>query len=51
MMQSGSGVLFWGFLVVYGIIMMIISPRAVTIGGFFKGTDRNGRAASSLMIT
>lgn len=51
MIQNGSGVLFWGFLVVYGIIMMIISPRAVTIGGFFKGTDRNGRAASSLMIT
>lgn len=50
-MQMGTGLLFWGFLVVYGVIMFVISPKAVTIGGFFKGTDKKGKAASSLMIT
>ena len=50
-MHNGTGLFFWGFLVVYGIIMFAISPKAVTIGGFFKGTDKKGRAASSLMVT
>lgn len=50
-MHNGTGLFFWGFLVVYGIVMFAISPKAVTIGGFFKGTDKKGRAASSLMVT
>ena len=41
-MHNGTGLFFWGFLVVYGIVMFAISPKAVTIGGFFKGTDRKG---------
>ena len=51
MMGEGTGFLFWGFLIVYGVIMFVISPKAVTLGGFFKGTDKKGKAASSLMIT
>lgn len=51
MLNTSTGPLFWGFLIVYGVIMFAISPKAVTIGGFFKGTDKQGRAASSLMIT
>lgn len=50
-MHSGMGPLFWGFLVVYGVIMFAISPKVVTIGGFFKGTDKKGKAASSLLVT
>ena len=41
-MHNGTGLFFWGFLVVYGIVMFAISPKAVTIGGFFKGTERKG---------
>ena len=50
-MHNGTGILFWGFLIVYGIVMFAISPKVVTIGGFFKGTDKKGRAATSLMVT
>ena len=50
-MHMGTGLFFWGFLLVYGIVMFAISPKAVTIGGFFKGTNKEGRAASSLLIT
>ena len=50
-MGLATGPLFWGFLIVYGIIMFAISPKAVTIGGFFKGTDKNGKAASAVMVT
>ena len=51
MTGTATGPLFWGFLIVYGVIMFAISPKTVTIGGFFKGTDKNGKAASALMIT
>ncbi len=30
-----TGLLFWGFLVVYGIFMLMISPQKVSLGGFF----------------
>ena len=45
MTGTATGPLFWGFLIVYGVIMFAISPKTVTIGGFFKGTDKNGKAA------
>lgn len=45
------GIYFWGFLVVYGIVMLAISPKAVTLGGFFKGEDSHGKAASPFVLT
>ena len=36
-MDSTTGIFFWGFMVVYGIIMFAISPKTVSLGGFFKG--------------
>ena len=42
-----QGVFFWGFLVVFGVVMYVISPRARDEGGFFRGTDANGRPATS----
>lgn len=45
------GILFWGFLIVYGIIMMALSPKAVTLGGFFRGEDKKGKEASAFMLT
>lgn len=46
-----TGVFFWGFLVVYGIVMIAISPRAVSIGGFFRGERKDGKPASLFLLT
>lgn len=51
MVDETTGIFFWGFLIVYGIIMFAISPRTVTIGGFFRGEDKKGHAANPWMIT
>lgn len=45
------GILFWGFLFVYGIVMFLISPKKVTTDGFFKGKDNNGREVSGIVLT
>ncbi|WP_137807352.1 MULTISPECIES: sodium:solute symporter family transporter [unclassified Pseudomonas] len=52
-METNSllGVFFWGFLVVYGVIMIALSPRAVTVGGFFHGEDAKGRSAAPWLLT
>ena len=50
-MDNSTGILFWGFLIVYGIAMYIISPKTVSVGGFFRGEDRQGRDANPWMIT
>ncbi|CDX03677.1 Sodium/solute symporter-like protein [Desulfitobacterium hafniense] len=50
-MESFQGYLFWGFLIVYGMIMMAISPRVITLGGFFRGEDKHGRASSPFLLT
>ncbi|MDY3118745.1 MAG: hypothetical protein SOW18_04315 [Peptoniphilus sp.] len=41
-MANSTGYLFWGFLIVYGIIMMILSPKHVTTDGFFQGKSNEG---------
>lgn len=50
-MDLSTGIFFWGFLIVYGIVMFILSPKTVSIGGFFRGEDRKGREAAGWMIT
>lgn len=50
-MSSTVGFFFWGFLVVYGALMVLLSPRAVTLGGFFNGEDSQGRSAAPWLIT
>lgn len=42
---------FWGFLVLYGTVMYVISPRARTVSGFFAGADSAGRPASAWALT
>ena len=46
-----TGVFFWGFLLAYGALMYWLSPRTVTVGGFFNGEDSQGRQASPLLLT
>lgn len=48
---SLTGLFFWGFLIAYGGFMYWLSPRTVTIGGFFNGEDSQGRQASPLLLT
>ena len=50
-MDGTTGILFWGFLIVYGVVMYMISPKTVSVGGFFRGEDRKGRDANPWMIT
>lgn len=46
-----TGIFFWGFLIVYGVIMFVLSPKTVSLGGFFRGEDKAGRDANPWMIT
>ncbi|WP_101773281.1 SLC5/6 family protein [Peptostreptococcus faecalis] len=44
-------VYFWGFLIVYGIVLLALSPKAVSFDSFFHGKDEKGNNSSTLMIT
>jgi len=44
------GLYFWGFLVLYGVIMYLFSPKARTVGSFFKGEDSLGRSVSTPLL-
>jgi len=49
--NSTIGLFFWGFLLVYGVLMLALAPRAVTLGGFFNGEDEQGRSAAPWLLT
>src|SRR3972149_4232558 len=51
MIESGFAILFWGFLILYGVAMYAMSPQAVTLSSFFRGTDNQGRPASEWALT
>lgn len=42
---------FWGFLLLYGTVMYVISPHARTVSSFFAGTDNSGRPANGWALT
>jgi len=43
--------LFWGFLVVYGVVMYILSPRSHSTESFFRGTDGRGQPVGQFPLT
>lgn len=45
------GIFFWGFLLAYGVLMVMLSPRAMTLGAFFNGDDAQGRRAAPWLLT
>ncbi|MBS7664460.1 sodium:solute symporter [Pseudomonas lalucatii] len=49
--NSVIGLFFWGFLLAYGVLMVALAPRAVTLGGFFNGEDGQGRSAAPWLLT
>jgi len=42
---------FWGFLLLYGTVMYVVSPNARTVSSFFAGTDNAGRPAGAWALT
>lgn len=50
-MSGTTGIFFWGFLVVYGIVMIAISPKATSAGSFFRGERKDGKPASLFLLT
>ena len=42
-MELWQGIFFWGFLVVFGVVMLVVSPKAKTINSFFRGYDEKGQ--------
>ncbi|MHB8725622.1 MAG: SLC5/6 family protein [Casimicrobiaceae bacterium] len=49
--QDGFGFAFWGFLILYGVVLYTLAPSARTIEGFFRGRDRHGQETSRWMLT
>jgi solute:Na+ symporter, SSS family len=41
-----QGIFFWGFLLLFGGVMYLVSPRARDDAGFFQGRDGAGRHAA-----
>lgn len=50
-MENLMAIFFWGFLALYGITMTILSPKASTLGSFFKGESKDGKKPSSFVLT
>ena len=52
-MNELQGIFFWGFLLVFGVVMYVVSPRANDDDGFFRGYNKLGQPASewSLMLS
>lgn len=44
-MTGWQGLFFWGFLVVFGLVMYAVAPRSRDEAGFFGGHDASGRPA------
>lgn len=49
-MAQWQGLFFWGFLIVFGVVMLIISPKALSEGSFFKGHDKEGKPSSEWLL-
>lgn len=50
-MTGLQGLFFWGFLVVFGVVMYAVAPRSTDEAGFFRGHDASGRPASEWALT
>lgn len=43
--------LFWGFLVVYGVVMYALSPKSRNAASFYKGADDQGKPVGQWSLT
>ncbi len=46
MLEPAFAIYFWSFLLLYGTVMYMVSPRSRTVSSFFAGTDDAGRPAT-----
>ncbi|WP_169776860.1 sodium:solute symporter family transporter [Campylobacter mucosalis] len=42
---------FWGFLVVYGVVLWLMSPKTHDEGSFFRGSDASGKSVNVWLLT
>jgi hypothetical protein len=45
-LEPAFAIYFWSFLLLYGTVMYMVSPRSRTVSSFFAGTDDAGRPAT-----
>ncbi|MEP1703395.1 MAG: sodium:solute symporter, partial [Marinobacter sp.] len=50
-MNFTEATLFWGFLVVYGVVMYVLSPKSKNANSFYKGADDQGNPVSQWSLT
>ncbi|WP_166253189.1 sodium:solute symporter family transporter [Marinobacter salicampi] len=50
-MAFTEATLFWGFLVVYGIVMYALSPRSKNAASFYRGADDKGNPVGQWSLT
>lgn len=50
-MTGTEATLFWGFLVVYGVVMYALSPKSRNPAFFYKGADDQGRPMGQWSLT
>lgn len=43
--------LFWGFLLVYGVVMYALSPKSKNANSFYKGADEHGNPVGQWSLT
>ena len=43
--------LFWGFLLVYGVVMYVLSPKSKNANSFYKGADDQGNPVGQWSLT
>ena len=43
--------LFWGFMLAYGVIMCVSSPKSRNSESFYKGTDDHGNPVGQWWLT
>jgi Na+/proline symporter len=49
--ESSTSLYFWGFLLLYGSLMYLLSPRALTAETFFSASDAQGRPLALWPLT
>lgn len=49
-MNELQGIFFWGFLIVFGLVMYWLTPRSKDEAGFFSGSDARGRPPTGWML-
>jgi len=50
-MNITEATLFWGFLLDYGVIMYVLSPKSRNPESFYKGTDDHGNSVGQWSLT